>query len=78
MSRYIFYALVVFLLYKLIFSFIIPIFVASKKMRDQFQHAKQQMEDQQNLHQKEQGSSREVPKQTGKLGEYIEFEEIRK
>jgi len=74
MARYIFYALVIVLLYKLIFDFIIPIFITTKKMRDQFAKAKQQMEEQQNPQQ----NNIKVSTENSKIGEYIEFEEIRK
>ena len=81
MARYIFYALVAFLLYKLIFDFIIPIFITSKKMREQFNRAKQQMEDQ---YKQQNGENAPHDKKvnsndaTSKIGEYIDFEEIRK
>jgi hypothetical protein len=81
MARFIFYALVVFLLYKLIFDFIIPIFVTTKKMREQFSKAKQQMEDQYNQqhgqHPHDQDKSN-ISGVTSGIGEYIDFEEIRK
>ncbi len=81
MARYIFYALVVFLLYKFIFDFIIPIFRTSKKMREQFNQARQQMEDQyqQSGQQPQQDAGKyNASKGNAKIGEYIEFEEVRK
>jgi Domain of unknown function (DUF4834) len=80
MARYIFYALVVYLLYRLIFGFIIPIFRTSKKMREQFNQARQQMEDQyqQTGQQNEDAGRHNAPKGSSKIGEYIDFEEIRK
>jgi hypothetical protein len=80
MARFIFYALVIFLLYKLIFDFIIPIFTVTRKMRNQFDHTKKQMDEnfrnasQQNA---DQGTT-PTPKKANKAGEYIEFEEIGK
>ena len=81
MARYIFYALVAFLLYKLIFDFIIPIFITSKKMREQFNRARQQMEDQykqQNGDHAANESKVNTQGTSSKIGEYIDFEEIRK
>ena len=80
MARYIFYALVVYLLYRLIFGFIIPIFRTSKKMREQFNQARQQMEDQyqQSGQQHQDAGRHNVPKENAKIGEYIDFEEISK
>ena len=43
-------------------------------MRDQFAKAKQQMEDQQNGQQ----SNIKVTTENSKIGEYIDFEEVRK
>ena len=74
MARYIFYALLLSLLYKLVFDFIIPIFITTKKMRDQFAKAKQQMEEQQNPQQ----NNIKVSTENSKIGEYIDFEEVRK
>jgi len=78
MARYIFYALVIVLLYKLIFDFIIPIFITTKKMRDQFAKAKQQMEEHQNANQPHIKTTQDFSTENSKIGEYIEFEEIRK
>jgi len=78
MAKYIFYALVLVLLYKLIFDFIIPIFITTKKMRDQFAKAKQQMEEHQNASQGNIKTSQDFSTENSKIGEYIEFEEIRK
>ena len=79
MARYIFYALVVYLLYRFIFGFIIPIFLTSKKMREQFNQAKQQMEDQyQQSGSQQDADKHNVSKGNSKIGEYIDFEEIRK
>jgi len=80
MARFIFYALLAYLLYKLIFSFIIPIFLTSKKMKEQFNKAKQQMEDQyhQQSGQQQDAGQQKTSNGSAKIGEYIEFEEIRK
>ncbi len=81
MARYIFYALVAFLLYKLIFDFIIPIFRTTKKMREQFKQASQQMEDRYNQQHGDNAphdSKVNAQKGNAKIGEYIDFEEVRK
>ena len=81
MARYIFYALVAFLLYKLIFDFIIPIFITTKKMKQQFNQARQQMEDQykqQNGDHAPHENKVNTQGSSSKIGEYIDFEEIRK
>ena len=47
-------------------------------MRDQFAKAKQQMEEHQNANQSNIKTSHEFSTENSKIGEYIEFEEIRK
>ena len=47
-------------------------------MRDQFAKAKQQMEEQQNAHQGNIKTSHGISTENSKIGEYIEFEEVRK
>ena len=81
MARYVFYALVAFLLYKLVFDFIIPIFRTTRKLRSDFKQAKQQMEDQYNRQQGHPSPDADKVKTSGassKIGEYIDFEEVRK
>ena len=80
MARFVFYAIVFFLLYKLVFDFIIPIFVTTTKMRNQFNQARQQMQEEQQRtnQQQEETVKNSAPGNTAKIGEYIEFEEIRK
>jgi len=80
MARFVFYAIVFFLLYKLVFDFIIPIFMTTTKMRNQFNQARQQMQEEQQQTNQQQGETgkNSSPGNAAKIGEYIEFEEIRK
>ena len=81
MAKYVFYVIVAYMMYKLIFDFIVPIFLTSRKIRQQFNQAREQMDNQNN--QKDHPSAEEKThvNSTGvssKIGEYIDFEEIRK
>lgn len=81
MARYVFYALVAYVMYKLIFNFIVPIFLTSRKMRQQFNQARQQMDDQNNQQVHPSAEEKTHVNNTAvssKIGEYIDFEEIRK
>ncbi|HET7114929.1 MAG TPA: hypothetical protein VFI29_00460 [Hanamia sp.] len=67
----------IYLLYKLIFDFIIPIYESSKKIKKQFGEMQDKMEHDINNYQNHQKtpSTEQVPK---KEGDYIDFEEVKK
>lgn len=73
-----FYAFLVYLLYRLIFHFIIPIYKTTKQVKKSFRN----MQDQMRQHADDAPNT--VPNQpapkktgTGKVGDYIDFEEIK-
>jgi hypothetical protein len=74
MLRFIFYAFLLYIGYKLVFDFIIPVVSTTRRIRKQFNQAREQMEQQQQYQQ--QGEKPENV--TTGIGEYIEFEEIKK
>jgi hypothetical protein len=64
-----------YLLYKFIFDFIIPIYESSKKIKKQFGEMQEKMDsDIKNF----QNHPNQAPPTTKKEGDYIEFEEIKK
>ena len=68
-----------YLLYKLIFDFIIPIYVASRKVKKQFGEMHAKMQEQMNKH-NEQPTHRPQAapeQQLKKKEEYIDYEEIK-
>jgi len=70
------YILLGWFLYNLIFKFIIPVYRASRKMKEQFR----QMQDQMHQRQETQASQAPPPRPTSKpkpAGDYIDFEEIK-
>jgi hypothetical protein len=73
--------LLVYLLYRFIAGFIIPLFRASRQMRQQFQDMNRQA-NQQPDHQAQSGNTPSDPSGTSKtgsskVGEYIDFEEVK-
>jgi sortase (surface protein transpeptidase) len=72
-----------YLLYKLIFDFIIPVAKTTRQVKKQFDQAQSQMQQQQQQYQAHQQQSTTPPKahpsQTPgtKAGDYIDFEEIK-
>ena len=67
-----------YLLYKLIFDFIIPVVKTTKQVKKQFGEMNAQMQDKMN--QQQNGNFNAAPRQTApsaKSDDYIEFEEIK-
>jgi len=70
----------IYVLYKVIFDFIIPVTRATSQVRKQFQEAQQRMQDEMNSHSGQSSSTSQHYPNTGnvpKSGDYIEFEEIK-
>jgi len=75
MLRYILAVLLIYLAYKLVFDFIVPVYRTTKRVRQQFQDIKNRMEEQsQSSSQDNSSNSEQKPE---KVGEYIDFEEIK-
>ena len=76
MARYIFYAVLIYLLYRFIFDVLIPVRRTTKAMRQQFKQAQDQMnEAYQQQHQKQ---AQPEPEKHKQVGDYIDFEEVKK
>jgi sortase (surface protein transpeptidase) len=80
MIKFIFYGLVVYLIYKLVFEFVIPVNKASKQMREKLQ----EMQEQQRFQQEQaraQAQAKAEPVASTKSAssdkDYIEFEEVK-
>lgn len=74
MARFIFYAIVSYLLYKLVFDVILPVRKTTKVMRNQFREAQERMNDAQR---QQQPGNAPKPEKQQQAGDYIDFEEIR-
>jgi hypothetical protein len=79
MARYIFYAIGIYLLYRLIFDIILPVRKTTKAMRSQFREAQERMNEAYRQ-QQQQSQPQPQPQQTAKqeqIGDYIDFEEVK-
>ncbi len=67
----------IYIFYKLIFDFIIPIYQSTKKIKKQFGEMQSKMQNDMNSFQNQQKPSQQAPP-IQKEGDYIEFEEVKK
>ena len=65
----------IYLLYKLIFNFIIPIYQSTKKIKKQFGEMQSKMQNEMNTYQNQPKPQQQKPAPE-KEGDYIEFEEV--
>jgi hypothetical protein len=76
--RYLLYALLIWFLYKLIFSFIIPVYKTTRQMKKKFREMHARMQEEQ---MKQQGFNQPSDTQKSssqpRSGDYIDFEEIK-
>jgi hypothetical protein len=72
----IFWMITLWILYKVVFQFVIPVYRSTKVMRQKFREMHQQMEDQMNQSNAT-DSSRQKMNPDASKGDYIEFEEIK-
>ena len=70
--------LLIYILYKLIFDFIIPIYQTTKKVKKQFGEMHNKMQDQMNTFNQQQTSpSKTTMQQPVKKEDYIDYEEVK-
>jgi len=80
--RFILFALALYIIYKLVFDLVVPIFRTTQKIRRQFGDMQQQMQDQMNSAQEnpQRPSSKAATgtdQQKTRAGDYIDFEEVK-
>ena len=78
MLRYLLYAFLIYLAYRLVFHFIIPIYKTTRQVKKQFREMHSRMQDnmsQQQPYQQPAAPGTENKKQQS--GDYIEFEELK-
>ena len=70
--------LLIYILYKVIFDFIIPLYQTTKRVKRQVHEMNARMQEQMNAQNKQQTSAPQSnPKETVKKEDYIEYEEIK-
>jgi hypothetical protein len=72
--RFLFYAFLIYLAYKLIFDFIIPVVRTTRQVKRGFREMKDKMEQH---YQHEQGPVAQPQKKNDISGDYIEYEEVK-
>jgi len=78
MLRYLFFAFLIYLAYRLVFHFIIPIYKTTRQVKKQFREMHSRMQDnmsQESPHQQPATPGTENKKQ--QAGDYIDFEELK-
>jgi hypothetical protein len=79
MLRYLFYAFLIYLAYRLVFHFIIPVYKTTRQVKKQFREMHDRMEghmtQQQQSNQQTSGPPPENKKE--QAGDYIDFEEVK-
>ncbi len=78
--KYLFYAILLYLAYQFIFKLVIPVFIASRKIKKGFREMQARMEEQMRQQQQYPSTPSASPAgdpQKEKLGGYIEFEEVK-
>ena len=76
MFKYLFWALSLYVLFRFVFSFLIPVLRATRQMRGQMKDFQNKMHDQQQQTFHEPVNEKH-PKASVKEGDYIDFEEIK-
>lgn len=75
---YILLALFILIMYNFVTRFVLPIYMTSKRVKEQFRNIREQQEAYQKQYQQQQHPpQQEAPKEKEKVGEYIEFEEVK-
>ncbi|MEO7960039.1 MAG: hypothetical protein ABIR19_00745 [Ginsengibacter sp.] len=74
--RLLFELFLIYMLYKLVFDFIIPVYQSSKKIKKQFGDIHSKMQEDMNTYNRQQTSAT-APTEKKKEGDYIEFEEVK-
>ena len=78
MLRFLLYAFLIYLAYRLVFHFIIPVYKTTRQVKKQFREMHSRMEDQMNQYQANQQNPTPQPEnKKEQAGDYIEFEEVK-
>ncbi|HET6768251.1 MAG TPA: hypothetical protein VFH08_12650 [Chitinophagaceae bacterium] len=79
MLRYLFYAFLIYLAYRLVFHFIIPLYKTTKQVKKQFREMHDRMEDHISQQQRanQPTSVPEPERKKEQAGDYIDFEELK-
>ena len=77
--KFVLYAILAYILYQFIFKLVIPVYLASRKIKKGFREMQTKMQEQ--MQQQQQGytpqASSSKPEPKTKAGDYIDFEEVK-
>jgi uncharacterized protein YneF (UPF0154 family) len=71
------YAFLIYIAYRFLFGFVIPIYRTTRQMKKGFQEMNDRMNEHMQQHQEQTAPKEQVQKPEQKEGDYIEFEEIK-
>ena len=83
MLRYLFYAFLIYLAYRLVFHFIIPVYKTTRQVKKQFSEMNSRMQDHMNQSpyakaaEDKQSSNTNTTNKKEQAGDYIDFEELK-
>jgi predicted Holliday junction resolvase-like endonuclease len=78
--KYVLYAFLAYLLFVFVFRLVVPVYLASRKIKKGFREMHSRMEEQmrqQQAYQEQQEQPRTTTKKEYKAGDYIDFEEMK-
>ena len=76
--KYVLYAILVIIAYQFIFKLVIPVFIASRKIKKGFREMHNRMQEEQMSQANNPANSQNKPSPASeKAGEYIDFEEVK-
>ena len=74
--KFIFFAFLLYLAYKLVFDLILPVYRTTKKVKRGFREMQERMQEQQGQR-PSQSAQNEPPPKASQVGDYIDFEEVK-
>jgi hypothetical protein len=76
MADIFFIAIAFYILYKVVVDFILPVYRTTVQVKSQFKHMHDSRQEQHTEFHQQQKPAQEKDKNNGKIGEYIDFEEV--
>ena len=74
---FLFFAFLAYLLFRLVFDFILPIYRTTKKVKRTFREMNERMQQQNHSNGPQQETPKQAPQKKTTLGDYIDFEEVK-
>ena len=75
--RFLFYAFILYMLYKLVFDFIIPVYRTTRRVKKGFREMNERVQQQAEAFHQQKSPQPKPKTEESKPGEYIDFEEVK-